>query len=94
LRAPGAPSGRGLVSHNGTIGVEVRRLQQFDYESPAEALLVMHSDGLQSRWSLEAYPGIMHRHPALIAGVLYRDYSRQRDDLTVCVVRYSSLTAT
>jgi hypothetical protein len=27
------------------------------------------------------------RHPSLIAGVLYRDFSRRRDDVTVLVAR-------
>jgi serine/threonine protein phosphatase PrpC len=94
LRSRLATSGRGLVSHNGTVGVEVRRLQQFDYDCPEDALLVMHSDGLQSRWSLEGYPGLVHRHASLIAAVLYRDFTRTRDDVTVCVVRFSTVTAT
>jgi hypothetical protein len=29
----------------------------------------------------------MQRHPALIAGVLYRDFSRGRDDITVIAAR-------
>ena len=45
----------------------------------------MHSDGLATRWSLDAYPGLQRRHPGLVAGVLYRDYSRGRDDVTVLV---------
>jgi hypothetical protein len=49
----------------------------------------MHSDGLQSRWNFEPYPGLVMRHPAIIAGVLYRDFARGRDDLTVAVVRVS-----
>jgi hypothetical protein len=45
----------------------------------------MHSDGLTSHWSLDAYPGLRLRHPALVAAVLYRDYQRGRDDVTVVV---------
>ena len=33
------------------------------------------------------YPGLAQRPPALIAGVLYRDFSRRRDDVTVVVAR-------
>jgi len=78
---------RGLFSHNGTAGVQVRKVQQFDYPWPPAGMLVLHSDGLQSRWSFDAYPGIATRHPALVAGLLYRDFARGRDDLTVAVVR-------
>ncbi len=47
----------------------------------------MHSDGLQTRWNLSTYPGLSRKHPTLIAAVLYRDYSRKRDDVTVVVLR-------
>ena len=63
----------------------MRRPQLFDYPLAEDALLVMHSDGLQTRWDLERYPGLQNRHCALIAAVLFRDYSRNRDDVTVVV---------
>jgi len=50
-------------------------------------MLVMHSDGLASHWSFEPYRGLRQRHPAIVAAVLYRDFSRQRDDVTVVVGR-------
>ncbi len=90
LRGAGGEGRRGLFSHNGTVGVQIRKIQQFDYEWPASGLLVMHSDGLQGRWLLEKYPGLAQRHPAVIAGVLYRDFTRGHDDVTVAVVRLSA----
>lgn len=53
---------------------------------PADGRLIMHSDGISSRWRLEPYPGLAMAHPALIAGVLYRDFRRERDDATVVVI--------
>jgi len=88
LRSRESLLGRGLVSHNGTVGVHMRKVQSFEYDWPRDALLIMHSDGLQSRWSLESYPGLSHRHPAIVAGVLYRDFCRGKDDVTVCAVRF------
>ncbi len=76
-----------LVSHNGTLGQEVRTVQEFTYPWSPESLLVVHSDGLENRWSLDVYPGITRRHPALAAGILYRDFARGRDDVTVVVAR-------
>jgi anti-sigma regulatory factor (Ser/Thr protein kinase) len=78
---------RHLVAHNGTLGHGHVRIQEFQSPWPADALLVMYSDGLQSRWNLDAYPGIAERHPTLIAGVLYRDFARGNDDATVVVVK-------
>lgn len=79
---------RGLVSHNGTLGVQLLRTQQFSYDYAPGALVIMHSDGLSARWNLSDYPGLYQRHPAVIAGVLYRDNVRLRDDATVLVARH------
>jgi anti-sigma regulatory factor (Ser/Thr protein kinase) len=84
---PEAGPVRHLVSHAGTAGHEVRKISEFTAPWSSRSLLVMHSDGLQTRWSFDAYPGLLERHPSLIAGVLYRDYARGRDDVTVVVVR-------
>jgi anti-sigma regulatory factor (Ser/Thr protein kinase) len=74
---------RKMVSHNGTVGHHVRRIQEFEYPFTPESLLVMHSDGLASSWSLDRYPGLASTHPTLIAAVLYRDFTRGRDDIAV-----------
>jgi anti-sigma regulatory factor (Ser/Thr protein kinase) len=76
---------RGMVSHNGILGVHLLRRQQFEYEYGVGDRVVMHSDGLSARWSLSNYPGLSLRHAAVIAGILYRDYARPRDDVTVVV---------
>jgi anti-sigma regulatory factor (Ser/Thr protein kinase) len=73
-----------MVSHNGTAGFHAPRLQEFSYPLSSESLIIMHSDGLTTNWNLDDYAGLRRRHPSIIAGVLYRDASRNRDD--VCVV--------
>lgn len=78
---------RSLVSHNGTLGHVMARVQEFKVEWPKDGVLVMHSDGLQSRWDLSRYPGLLGRQPALIAGVLLRDFRRERDDSSVLVLK-------
>lgn len=78
---------RHLISYNGTVGHLVRKVRAFTYPWTSQTVLVLHSDGLNTRWSLDAYPGLTHRHPALIAGVLYRDFRRGNDDVMVVVAR-------
>jgi anti-sigma regulatory factor (Ser/Thr protein kinase) len=78
---------RSLVSHHGIAGISARRIQEFSYPWTAGDLLVLHSDGLGSHWSLDAYPGVALRHPTLAAALLYRDHSRGSDDTTVVVLR-------
>jgi hypothetical protein len=50
-------------------------------------MLVIHSDGLATSTSLSGYPGLALHDPSLIAGVLYRDFSRGHDDATVVVAK-------
>jgi len=78
---------RSMVSHNGTLGHVMPRVQEFKFEWPRDGILIMHSDGLQSRWDLSRYPGLLTRQPALIAGVLLRDFRRERDDASVLVLK-------
>jgi hypothetical protein len=76
-----------LVSMNGTVGVNARTYRLFTQPWPRGAALIMLSDGLKSQWQLSRYPGLIERHPSLIAGVLYRDHRRGSDDATVLAVR-------
>jgi anti-sigma regulatory factor (Ser/Thr protein kinase) len=79
---------RTLVSQNGTLGAILPRVpQEYTYPIERNTLLIMFSDGLASKTGISAYPGIQARHPALTAGLLYRDFSRRRDDATVLVAR-------
>jgi anti-sigma regulatory factor (Ser/Thr protein kinase) len=85
IRGPG--NARSMVSHNGILGHQVRKIQEFSYPFPRGALCVVHSDGLATHWDLAHYPGLSTRHPALVAAALNRDHSRGRDDVTVVAVR-------
>jgi anti-sigma regulatory factor (Ser/Thr protein kinase) len=78
---------RSIVSMNGTVGHSVAKFQQFSYPWERNSTLIMHSDGVATRWNLEQYSGLAARHPALIAAVLYRDFTRGRDDATILVTR-------
>jgi anti-sigma regulatory factor (Ser/Thr protein kinase) len=81
---------RGLASHNGTVGHQLHRIQEFTFPWSANSILVMYSDGLKSSWDLKSYPGIWSKHPGLIAAILYRDFTRERDDVTVLVAKNRS----
>ena len=86
------PSGhRHLVSHAGIVGHQMRKAQEFQVDWPRDGLLILHSDGLATRWDLSKYPGLAHRHPTLVAAALYRDFARGRDDVTVFVARVARM---
>lgn len=78
---------RRMISHNGTAGHIAPRIREFTYPWSGDATVILHSDGLSAKWDLEAYPGLAASHPSLIAGVLFRDQRRSRDDASVVVMR-------
>jgi hypothetical protein len=80
-------SSRSIASHNGTVGHQMPRVQEFTYPWNSDSILVMHSDGLVTRWNLEDYPGIWNKRPCVIAAILHRDFYRGRDDVTVLVAK-------
>jgi anti-sigma regulatory factor (Ser/Thr protein kinase) len=80
--------GRNLVSHNGTVGHIVPRIQEFTSEWPRDGRLIMFSDGLLSKWNISTYPGLTNRPAAVIAAILLRDFRRGRDDSSVFVLQH------
>jgi anti-sigma regulatory factor (Ser/Thr protein kinase) len=82
-----ANGSRHMVSHNGTAGHLAPRIREFTYEFADEPLVILHSDGLATRWDIAAYPGLTVQHPSLVAGVLLRDHRRGRDDASVVAMR-------
>jgi anti-sigma regulatory factor (Ser/Thr protein kinase) len=80
---------RKTMSHNGIVGHTVRSIQEFIYPCSRNTLVVLHTDGLATSWHLQAYPGLTEKHPGVVAAILYRDFTRGRDDVTVVVARCS-----
>lgn len=78
---------RRMASNNGTVGHVAPRIREFLYPSGEPPLVVLHSDGLTMKWDLDAYPGLAAQHPSLIAGVLFRDHRRGRDDASIVAMR-------
>ena len=78
---------RSLMSQLGTLGVQIRRLQDVNYAWPDHSIVVMHSDGLLTRWNLKDVGGLLQCDPAVIAGWLVREATRGHDDVTVVVLK-------
>jgi anti-sigma regulatory factor (Ser/Thr protein kinase) len=78
---------RHLVSVNGIVGHQLRRLHPLVLPWRPGSVLVLHSDGVATHWNLDDYPGLAAHDPSLIAGVLYRDLKRGRDDAAVVVLK-------
>jgi hypothetical protein len=81
------PARRSAVSMHGIAGHEIREVREFDYPWSRQSSLIMHSDGIGTRWDLDTYPALLARDPVLVAGILWKDHRRQNDDSTVVVAR-------
>jgi anti-sigma regulatory factor (Ser/Thr protein kinase) len=76
-----------MVSMAGTAGFNARKIQSFDY--PFErGLVILYSDGLSTSLATDRYANLANLHPSLIAAILYRDFTRHRDDATVLVAKW------
>jgi anti-sigma regulatory factor (Ser/Thr protein kinase) len=89
LLASGGETHR-MASHNGTVGHVAPRIREFTYPFIIKPLVVLHSDGLSARWEIDTYPGLAASHPSLVAGLLFRDHRRGRDDAAVVALRAAS----
>ncbi|MFF7250239.1 SpoIIE family protein phosphatase [Embleya sp. NPDC008237] len=81
-----------LVSRPGVVGAYRHTRPPAPQHRPwtGESTLILHSDGLPSRWHVPDDPDIEHRDPTVIAAVILRDTlgpgSPVRDDTTLAVV--------
>lgn len=76
---------RSMVSMPGIAGHQRRTVREFEYPLPADGLVVLHSDGVTERWSLDDYPGLWRSSPIVVAATLLRDAGVRRDDASVLV---------
>lgn len=81
---------RRMVSYDGTVGHVASRIRALQYPFAVPPLVLLHSDGLRGRWDLGDYPGLSESHPAIVAGVLYRDFRRDRDDASIVALKWKA----
>ncbi|RIJ42543.1 ATP-binding protein [Pontibacter oryzae] len=82
---------KNIISYNGILGHNIPGTlnnQQLDWGR--NKMLILHSDGLRSRWELTKYQSLNRHHATTIAAVLYKEQSRQTDDtmVLVCKAKY------
>jgi len=78
---------KSLVTQHGTAGMQIRKPETASLALPAHALVILHSDGIETRWNVDRIRPLLQKDPALVAAVLLRDHTRHRDDATVVVIR-------
>lgn len=72
--------------YNGIIGHNIpRTINSTVVPYQKHQIIIMHSDGLRTRWNLSELNSIIKQSPAIIASALYKDNVRGTDDATVLV---------
>ncbi|WP_229682329.1 SpoIIE family protein phosphatase [Modestobacter marinus] len=77
---------RTLISA-GTAGLAVRTPTQTITPVPTGSVVVLHTDGLLSSWTMQGRARVVAAPPAVLAAVLLRDFERGTDDTGVVVLR-------
>jgi anti-sigma regulatory factor (Ser/Thr protein kinase) len=77
----------GMLCVPGIAGHQARTIRQFEYAVPAGAAIVLHSDGLSSRWDARALPGLHAKDPLVIAAALLAEAGVHRDDAGILVLK-------
>lgn len=76
------------LSTQGILGQNVsKRRMATSFSWDDEAWLVLHSDGIESKWSITDYPGLMYRDLSLWAAALYKDRKRAKDDCAIWAIK-------
>jgi anti-sigma regulatory factor (Ser/Thr protein kinase) len=77
---------RGMISVPGIAGHQARKFRQYEYEIEPGAAVILHSDGLSSRWNIRDLPGLTRRAPPVMAAALLSEAGVHRDDAGVLVL--------
>jgi anti-sigma regulatory factor (Ser/Thr protein kinase) len=78
---------KGMLSVPGIAGHQARTIRQFEYTAPPGAAIILHSDGLSSRWEPGALPGLNARDPLVVGAALLAEAGTRRDDAGVLVLK-------
>ena len=78
---------KSMLSVPGIAGHQARAIRQFEYDAPPGAAVILHSDGLSSRWSPGSLPGVTSRDPLVAAAALLAEAGTHRDDASVLVLK-------
>ena len=80
---------KGCFSYNGIVGhIMPGVLNNHTIQWQNNDILILHTDGITSRWDVSRYPAILQHHPIMLCAALYKDYDRGTDDATVMVGRF------
>jgi anti-sigma regulatory factor (Ser/Thr protein kinase) len=79
---------RNYMSYNGTVGLNIpKSMNATVIPADRHQHLVMSSDGIITRWDIGRYPSVFKYDSFVLAGALYKDFSRGSDDSSVLIAK-------
>jgi anti-sigma regulatory factor (Ser/Thr protein kinase) len=76
------------ISYNGIIGHNIpNSLKDYEIAADEVQLIIMCSDGIRTKWDLWKYPALFKYDLSIIASVIFKDFGRNTDDMSVVAVR-------
>lgn len=77
----------GMTAQPGIVGQHMRNVRDIALRAVPGDLVILHSDGLTSKWDLSTYPGLAMQSRDVVGAVLLRDAGLRQDDASVVVLR-------
>jgi anti-sigma regulatory factor (Ser/Thr protein kinase) len=77
-----------LHAAEGTLGQSMRTPTEQKLVLQEKDVLLIHTDGIQSRFSVKDYPNIYYEHAKVIARTIVEKFGRSYDDATCLALRY------
>lgn len=85
----GSPVPVNLIVQRGVVGLNAPNPVVAEYSWSPDYVLVLHTDGVQTIWRWDDFPGLAGLPASLAAGRLLQVLAKDSDDATVIVVRKS-----
>lgn len=78
------------LSYNGTVGLNIpNSLHESAFGAEKNQYLIMCSDGIRTRYDISRYPSILKYDNMILAGAMYKDFTRRTDDSSIVVAKVS-----
>jgi anti-sigma regulatory factor (Ser/Thr protein kinase) len=72
------------TSMDGVLGLHLRKVRKFEYQYNSLRAVLLHSDGISSRFDLADYP-LLYKQPQEVAEQIMAKYGKANDDATLVI---------
>jgi serine phosphatase RsbU (regulator of sigma subunit) len=77
-----------LISRDGVLGQNMRTPHAQHLQLKADDVVVLYTDGISDRFSVEDYPALVHQDAATIVRTIVNRFGKDHDDAACMALRY------